>query len=155
MRLVLATIGVFLIGCYSDPDYGATRFKCDAAHACPADQRCVDGACTGGAGVAGTVACGSASCAADQKCCSDFLGGLACVALADSCAGTEAACDGIEDCNGNACCASLAGFSIACGAATCDDQICLDASDCTSDAAKQCCLGGGDPWGHCKATCTH
>jgi hypothetical protein len=152
----LAAIGVFVIGCYADPDYRETRFRCDATHGCPMDQICVAGACTGGGPAASaSVLCGATACASDQKCCAEFIGPTRCTALAESCTGVEATCDGVEDCNGGPCCADTTGLSISCGTA-CEDQICRDPADCTNAAAKACCFDDGlpgEPWGHCRSAC--
>lgn len=146
-------------GCYSAPDYGGTRFKCDADHGCPEGQTCIAGFCNEGSGsnqvdaasVTG-VLCGGTTCAAGQKCCADVLAGPTCMALGATCAGLSATCDGIEDCNGMPCCDGNP--SIACGT-TCASQICREAADCTDPGAPMCCLGVGpsEPWGRCFATC--
>ena len=160
VRHLLTAMCLFAIGCYETPDYAATSFKCDTAHACPDGQTCVNGACSGGGSAVG-VACGSIICAANQQCCLNFLDVPSCVALVASCDGLSATCDGIEDCGGNACCAGI-DLAIACRSTPqCliqdTDQICRDASDCTDPAAKQCCFGSGlpgEPWGRCGSSCS-
>ena len=162
---LLTAMCLFAIGCYEAPDYTATRFKCDAAHACPGTQACVAGQCSGGGGSDTSnlvgVTCGSITCAADQQCCLDFLAQLHCTAVGASCDGFAATCDGIEDCRGNACC-ELLGLDVGCSSTlSCpnpgQDQICRDTTDCTSPAARQCCFGDGlpgEPWGRCEPICT-
>ena len=162
VRHLLATLYVFAIGCYSDPDYAATRFRCDTAHVCPDGQVCVNGACSGGSpsGQAG-VACGGTTCGAGQVCCLDFIAGPSCMASSADCDGAVATCDGVEDCNGNACCERALGLPITCGStAICvgpaAEQICRDAADCTDPSARACCFGlglPGEPWGRCESSC--
>lgn len=159
---LLTAMCLLAMGCYEAPDYAATRFKCDAAHTCPDNQICVNGACSGGNGRSSTVgvSCGAITCTASQQCCLDIVSPPYCTALSASCTGITATCDGIEDCHGNACCEDI-GLSIACsGTTTCpslgQDQICLDTGDCTNPAAKQCCFGDGlpgEPWGRCEPIC--
>jgi len=162
---LLTAMCLFAMGCYEAPDYTATRFKCDAVHACPDNQVCVSGVCSGGgsggdASRAVGVTCGATTCAVDQQCCLDFLTALRCTALGTSCDGIAVTCDGTEDCGGTACCGDI-GLSIGCtGTAICpnpgQDQICRDTSDCTSSVAKQCCFDvglPGEPWGRCTPFC--
>jgi hypothetical protein len=154
-RVLLVILGL-VAGCYQDPDYSGTRFRCDDVRGCPAGQTCIGGMCSDGsggpdAGGADGVACGSQRCANGDQCCVDFIGAPSCLAAGVTCAGFAATCDGIEDCDGNACCRE--GAAIACGAA-CNEQICLEPADCPPGAAM-CCFGItlGEPWGHCLAAC--
>jgi hypothetical protein len=158
---LLTAMCLFAMGCYEAPDYTATRFKCDATHACPDSQVCVSGVCSGGnvSKVVG-VSCGAITCAVDQQCCLDFVLTLRCTALGTSCDGIGVTCDGTEDCGGNACCEGIS-LSIGCvGTAICpnpgQDQICRDATDCTGPVARQCCFDDGlpgEPWGRCAPFC--
>jgi hypothetical protein len=159
---LLTAMCLFAMGCYETPDYTPTRFRCNAAHICPDNQICQNGACTGGSSATSNVvgvSCGSITCAIDQQCCLDFVSAPLCTALIASCDVLGATCDGIEDCHGNACC-EVIGLDIACsGTTTCptgQDQICLDTSDCTTPAVKQCCFDEGLPgeqWGRCRPAC--
>lgn len=160
LRAVVASLAV-LVGCYDDPDFGGTRFRCDDAHGCPAGQACVDGFCAPGGGgggddggVAATVACGAAGCADGDECCADFAAGPRCQAAAAACVGVSATCDGIEDCPLGQSCCDLGGGLVGC-AATCGNEICLEPADCTDAGASQCCFGLGvdEPWGRCLAAC--
>jgi len=153
---------LFAMGCYATPDYAATRFKCDATHLCPDGQTCVNGACTGGgSGLTNVVgvSCGLATCAANQQCCIDILSAPYCTVLSTDCDIVGARCDGIEDCQGNACCEEI-GLDIACSSTTTcptgQDQICRDTTDCTTPGLKQCCFDvglPGEPWGRCRPAC--
>jgi hypothetical protein len=178
VRHLLTAMCLFTIACYEAPDYAATHFKCDIAHVCPGDQRCVNSVCMDGAigsggsdagagvGVDGGapaqvgVACGAVTCAAAQQCCVDFMSVPHCQAPGASCDGVVAGCDGIEDCGGKACCEAGVGLAISCGGATtCPsgyDEICRDATDCTDPGTRQCCFGvgfPGEPWGRCRPGC--
>jgi hypothetical protein len=161
---LLTAMCLFAMGCYEAPDYTATRFKCDPTHACPGTQVCVNAVCNSGPD-SGTsnlvgVSCGATTCAAGQECCLDFVAAPHCTA-SGSCDGVPAACDGIEDCGGNACCEGI-GLAIACGGTSIcpdqgQDQICRDPTDCTNPAARQCCFGvglPGEPWGRCQPRCS-
>jgi len=158
---LLTAMCLLAIGCYEAPDYKTTRFKCDAAHACPDTQACVNGACSGGGGNAVGVACGAITCAVNQQCCADFVAAPTCAPLGASCNGVAATCDGIEDCNGNACCEQTIVLAISCASTpvcqdAAQDQICRDAGDCTDPAAALCCFGlglPGEPWGRCGPLC--
>lgn len=159
MRCVLAAILGILTGCYGDPDYGGTQFKCDATHGCPDGQTCIEGRCSGGGSGADAavssmgVACGATVCTSTEKCCVDIIVAPRCVPLGTTCAGFEATCDGIEDCNGDPCC-NNGGMSIACGI-TCQNQICREPADCTNPGAMMCCdiPGTDEPWGRCFSAC--
>ena len=159
VRHLLTAICLFVMGCYATPDYAATRFKCDTAHACPDGQACVNGLCSGGSSSAVGVSCGTITCPASQQCCLDFVSDPYCTAAPANCGGITAACDGIEDCGGNACCESF--DTIVCRTtrqcqALDQDEICRDASDCTDPTAPQCCFNGGlpgEPWGRCGSSC--
>jgi hypothetical protein len=147
-------------GCYEAPDYSGTHFKCDADHACPEGQACINGICGGmGSGSnidappsAAGVLCGTTTCAANQKCCSDFIGGPACIAMNATCAGIAATCDGVEDCSGMPCC-DVGGATVAC-ASSCQTQVCRDNTDCSA-SAPNCCpsIGTNEPWGRCSPVC--
>lgn len=166
-HLLITAMCVLAIGCYEAPDYTATRFKCDSTHACPGNQSCVNGACTGGIGDAGVssqigVACGGTTCVAGHTCCLDFAFGPGCVVGGGAaCDGIVVTCDGVEDCGGNACCESGIGFQISCSSSLlCTSpgvsQICRDATDCTDPTAKMCCYDvglPGEPWGRCRPGC--
>jgi hypothetical protein len=140
--------------CYEAPDYGATMFRCDAAHACPEGQTCIDGLCRGGggSGQGSGVACGAQMCASGQQCCIDFISAPRCLAAGVSCPGLAATCDGLEDCAAGACC--FIGARADCTTASCNDPICLQPADCPA-AQPMCCLGftTGEPWGHCLTIC--
>lgn len=167
---LLAVIAALVAGCYQDPDYGGTHFKCDASHACPGSQVCVNGSCAAGVGggpdggVTGGngVLCGTSTCTAGQQCCAEFSGGLSCAPTGTSCiAGFAATCDGIEDCGGLACCMdgadrAPASCSTMAACRSLPDQLCRDAMDCTDPQARQCCFGVGslnEPWGRCLPGC--
>src|SRR5215212_7978703 len=97
------------IGCYAAPDYSGTHFKCDSEHACPAGQQCIAGTCGGnmpdGATSSAGVLCGTTTCSASQKCCADIAAStVSCIALAVTCTGYSATCDGKEDCGSLNCC---------------------------------------------------
>ena len=161
----VAWIVLLVAGCYTAPDYGGTHFKCDAEHACPDGQPCVDGVCAGSAGSDGGsdmidaspstigVQCGATICPTDQQCCASIIGSVMCIALTATCAGFAATCDGTEDCAGGPCC-ETASHTIACGTA-CSMQICLEDDDCTNASASRCCaaIGTGEPWGRCYPVC--
>jgi hypothetical protein len=152
------------IGCYEAPDYGGTRFKCDADHPCPPGQTCVSGTCNGGGGNGSidaavphaSVACGTMTCGAGEKCCATLINVPTCIALAATCAGISATCDGVEDCNGGACCDGSGGSQqIACAATCTSTTICRENTDCPNNA-PMCCMGIGgtnEPWGRCFAVC--
>ncbi|MBS1121306.1 MAG: hypothetical protein H6Q90_3534 [Deltaproteobacteria bacterium] len=143
-----------LAGCYADPDYGSSRFKCDETHGCPDGQTCIAGMCSpdpgAGDGGVSSVACGAETCGDGQKCCVGFAVAPRCIDLAMSCAGAAATCDGVEDCGGDPCCDS--GSTIACGT-TCTSRICREPSDCAV-AQPMCCTSlTGAPWGRCGQFC--
>jgi hypothetical protein len=147
--LVLA---IALVGCYSDPDYNGTRFRCDDDRGCPPGQTCVAGFCEGGGGGGDGVVCGSDTCGAGDQCCADFISGVpVCIPVTASCNGFGATCDGVEDCDGNPCCQN--GSSVACGI-DCGDRACLQPADCPA-SEPMCCfdLGTGEPWGRCLQAC--
>jgi hypothetical protein len=157
-----AVIVMLAMGCYEAPDYSGARFKCDAEHACPAGQDCINGLCGGGGSNmidSGTspqssVACGSATCGANQKCCMDFLSsGLSCLALGAMCNGLSASCDGKEDCSGGGSCCGT-GTASAC-AATCTITVCREPTDCPASSPVCCFNVGGTmtPWGQCHLAC--
>jgi hypothetical protein len=155
-----AWIVMLVIGCYAAPDYSDTHFKCDSAHACPSGQQCVSGRCSGGnmadaSQSSAGVLCGTTTCGAAQKCCADFVSGIACVALSVQCNGYAATCDGAEDC-GNMKCCETGSLVIACSA-TCTGQqlVCRDNADCTTAGQPNCCpsVGTMEPWGRCAPTC--
>mgnify|MGYP000726993919 CR=1 FL=1 len=169
---VLALVGA---GCYQDPDYGGTQFRCDPAHACPAGQQCVAGLCTRAdapvdapgavvdgppSGLPDGVACGGVVCPSTQWCCAPFMGLPRCVTATAACDGVAAACDGVEDCGGQACCEDVVGEVASCTTArTCSvarEQLCRSDADCTDPGAARCCLGAGvppAPWGLCEPMC--
>lgn len=170
MLRLLTAIAVFAAGCYEDPDYRATRFKCDALHVCPAGQTCVAGACTPGGNPvidassgdggfrADGVVCGATTCPVGQQCCADITSSPRCTAIGAACTGVTAVCDGIEDCNGFACCSDPGNLTYTCTTSTrCDvEQICRDAADCTDPGLRMCCFGvgaPGAPWGSCRPAC--
>jgi hypothetical protein len=156
-----ALIVTLMIGCYEAPDYAGTHFKCDSEHACPSGQQCISGRCDGSSGIDAPVSsagvlCGATTCGAGQKCCADFVNGVGCIALAASCTGFAATCDGKEDCGSMRCC-ETSNLLIGC-TATCAGQqqlICRDNADCTDFGASQCCptVGTMEPWGRCNAAC--
>jgi hypothetical protein len=166
---MIAAIALLCASCYDDPNYTATRFKCDPTHGCPAGQQCVGGQCTpqgadaaipttdaAGAKADGVV-CGAAICTAQQQCCAEFAGQPSCTPIGAACTGVAATCDGLEDCNGGACCFDLGRATVAC-AASCAQlpQVCRDAADCTDPMSRLCCLGSeppGAPWGICRPIC--
>src|SRR5262249_9485607 len=97
------------------------------------------------------VACGAdGSCAPSDGCC---LEAGACGALVD-CFQTHASCDGPEDCEGGACCASAASsFGYTVCSTSCGTIICHSACDCT-DAEPACCPYPEAPrFGRCKPSC--
>ena len=74
------------------------------------------GPSTSSGGVADSINCGATSCAAPEVCCVDIGTGMG--ACEGSCQGNAAtfACDGPEDCGGNACCGTLTdGYACAAG----------------------------------------
>jgi hypothetical protein len=157
-----AWIVMLVIGCYEAPDYSGTHFKCDSEHACPAGQQCVNGVCNGGGNMidapisSAGVLCGTTTCGATQKCCADFVNGLACIAQSASCTGFSATCDGREDCGSMRCC-ETGSLVIGC-TATCVGQaqlICRDNTDCTDSGQSVCCptVGTMEPWGRCAPAC--
>src|SRR5438045_836533 len=146
-------IGAGLVACYEAPDYGATMFRCDAAHGCPEDQACIDGLCRGGGGGKHDgVACGAQVCASGQQCCIDFISAPRCLAAGVTCPGIGALCDGLEDCDAGVCCQT--GARVDCTTSSCSQQICLQPADCPA-AQPMCCFGftAGEPWGQCGAVC--
>jgi hypothetical protein len=160
LRAVIASLAV-VAGCYADPDLGATRFRCDDAHACPAGQACVDGVCSadpgdGGddAGVEAEVTCGAGGCGVGEEFCADFVAGPRCQLAAAGCTGIAATCDGLEDCALGSTCCDLGGGVVGCAPA-CQNQICREPADCTNPGAPACCFGIGtdEPWGRCLAAC--
>lgn len=162
MLQLLTALAVLLAGCYQDPDYAGTRFRCDTAHACPDGQECVAGVCSGAVhgGTDVGVLCGTTVCSADQQCCADFINGPRCTAQSAQCNGISATCDGIEDCAGKACCEGASALSIACGTATtcpiAQIEVCRDATDCTDPDTPACCLDAttpNEPWGRCLPGC--
>jgi len=151
----LAAIAMLLAGaaCYDAPDYGATTFRCDATHGCPAGQTCVAGLCRGGGGTQGDgVACGAQVCASGLQCCVDFIDPPICLPAGVMCVGLSATCDGLEDCQTGTCCRVGAGAE--CTTASCNDPICREPADCPA-AQPMCCTGitTGEPWGHCMTIC--
>ena len=167
MRYALYVL--FAVGCYSAPDYGGTHFKCDAEHACPDNQPCINGYCNGDggsgsgnpdsnmgqpdAGGANGVICATATCGTGMKCCFDFISAPVCTPLAQACNGLSATCDGVEDCDGSPCCD--VSNTISCGTVSCQNQICREAADCKNPNTPLCCTntGTGEPWGHCYNAC--
>lgn len=151
-----------MIGCYEAPDYSGAHFKCDAEHACPSGQTCVNGTCSdgGGSGMIDAppsesgVACGATTCGAGQKCCADFVSGPTCIAPSASCTGFSATCDGIEDCAGQSCC-ETGSITIGCAAACSGYTICRDNNDCTDPSKPTCCpaIATMEPWGRCNVAC--
>ena len=141
-----------LVGCYTDPDYGASRFKCDDTHGCPDGQTCISGACSPGSdgGVIG-VSCGVETCGGGQQCCAGFGVTPHCIDLTMSCTGTVATCDGTEDCGGDPCC-DVGGSTIECGT-SCTNRICRDPSDCPQTLPMCCPSLTGAPWGRCSFSC--
>lgn len=150
---------VVLTGCYTDPNFDATRFRCDDAHACPPGQVCVGGRCSGSAPVDDApasqvgVACMGTVCGSGTECCVDFVAGPRCIQIGAACTGFTARCDGVEDCGGNVCCAD--GTNVECRSTTCTRAACLDDDDCKDPNARTCCLGvtPGVPWGDCLSVC--
>ncbi|MCX5744455.1 MAG: hypothetical protein NT062_18345 [Proteobacteria bacterium] len=144
-----------LAGCtFDDPDLGAAKFKCDAAHACPDGQACVAGVCGGSGSNVATfdgVKCGAATCTAGQQCCAGPLLAATCQPAGTACtANGEAAatCDGVEDCPADqACCGAS---DAACGAASCTPRACQSVDDCTGGLG--CCRDLPYlSWGYCGA----
>jgi hypothetical protein len=96
------------------------------------------------------VECGTMVCAPEQECCVTDPAGTPqyeCIASGDPCGGVSAACDGPEDCGGNACCATLMGMSVS---ATCDTEtectggltLCHTGADCPTLSPNCCALPG-------------
>lgn len=143
-----------IVGCYSDPDFERTQFKCDDTHSCPTGKLCFEGACLDPLAVPG-VQCGPRKCAPDEKCCADF-DGPACVGPQAPCDGPSTTCDGIEDCDGAPCCES--GQTGSCGTAdACPARLCRDNEDCATDPiGRACCFDAADipPWGRCQTVCS-
>jgi hypothetical protein len=100
-------------------------------------------------GVAVEVICSSSKCAVSsgKKCCTVSYGEYADQYCATTCPYTAIACDGPEDCGGNACCGFF-GTGWGCSASrSCSAtalQLCHASSDCSSDA-PYCCANTGLP----------
>jgi hypothetical protein len=134
-----------LVGC--TPSLDGTAFKCDADHACPSDQSCIFGRCRLVAPVA--IGCGSSSCTPDEECCVDDTNPPRCIAATDSCPGTSALCDSIDDCgSGEHCCDA---DTTACGV-DCSVTACKTDVDCPS-TEPNCCPQSDLPWGTCMLSC--
>ncbi len=157
-----AWIVILMIGCYEAPDYSGAHFKCDAEHACPDGQQCINGTCGGGGSGSGMidaplsqsgVACGATTCGVNQKCFADFINGPSCIAPSASCTGFSATCDGKEDCGGQSCC-ETGSVTIGCVAACSGYVICRDDDDCAANMPKCCpAIGTMEPWGRCYVAC--
>lgn len=86
------------------------------------------------------LTCGGQTCAAGTICCVDLSGGgLATCVPQEDCDATGLTCDEPSDCPGEDCCL-YGGLGSTCSP-TCigGDQVCDDASDCTSPGAGMCC----------------
>jgi hypothetical protein len=99
------------------------------------------------------VSCGTMSCSATQTCCvMAAMGGGAptysCLDPGTMCMGGTIACDGPEDCGGNACCASVMGMS---GSAMCGTapMMCMGFAAQLCHADADCPAGMGGTAGHC------
>jgi hypothetical protein len=135
----------------SDPDAaGSDAAGSDAPAAADAPVAIDDGAAPDAPRAGDGVRCigAPADCAAGEVCCSTPVE-TRCQAASMPCTGPAIACDGPEDCPGQACCGTGPGTSCA---ATCPaDRICHETSEC--GAGESCCpIGGGPPRGaleHC------
>jgi hypothetical protein len=135
---------VLLVACA--PDTSNTAFLCDESHACPTGQTCTGGRCRRGSGGDG-VACMGATCSPEQQCCVDGVNAPRCIPAGDTCAGSGALCDGLEDCqSGDFCCSDTL---TRCEPQCTFDAVCLQGSDCPS-ASPNCCFGSDVPWGTCS-----
>jgi hypothetical protein len=149
---LLVVVGCFAVACfYGDPDYGDTRFSCDADHPCPSGQDCVGGTCSGSSSGGPGVDCGSTNCDPGQQCCSEPGSAPICLEAGAACAGASATCDQTSDCDGtDLCCDTDSGPS--CGAGACGTmQACVDVADCPAGVRNCCRFDPTRPWGYCYA----
>lgn len=137
---------------YSDPAYNQATFKCDATHACPDPQTCINGLCVHTSASFDGVVCGATTCTGAEKCCAQITGSgtamLTCIAVDAPCAGTSASCDSQADCEAPAACCE--GSPAACSTDAMCQRICTADSDC--GAAKCCKQPALHPWGRCIQT---
>jgi hypothetical protein len=140
-----ALLAMLAIGC--QPDLDGTAFLCDADHACPDDQSCIDGRCR--RVEPSFIMCDQITCLPDEQCCVDETNPPRCIAAAASCPGHAALCDSIDDCAPQERCCNAT--VTACGL-HCDHVACEDNTDCPSEAPN-CCPQETVPWGECSLSC--
>jgi hypothetical protein len=129
------------------PDETNTAFQCDDDGGCPSGQTCTGGRCRRGSGGDG-VACMGQTCDAAHQCCIDGVNPARCIPAGDTCAGSGAICDGVEDCDaGDHCCVETL---TRCETVCPHDVACLDGADCPSDRPN--CCPSELPWGACSET---
>jgi len=152
--VVAIVVIAIVVGCwtYDPPQYDDVLFWCDDMHACPSPQMCVGGICQYVGSMRNGVECGSGPCVDTQCCFAEVRsdggvdGGTAyCLDPRMRCSGEAGArtlgamCDGVEDCpEGTQCCDNGAFYGASCSLGTCEDQFCVDGSDCTGNY-RYCC----------------
>jgi hypothetical protein len=152
--IALLVVGCFATGfaacVFDDPDYSSTEFSCDEIHACPPGQTCNGGHCTEGTSGPG-VFCGIAGvCVAGTKCCTNPPAEPACIAIAEACGVSAAACDQSSDCGADTCC-DPDDTGPTCMAGQCDLRACTGDGDCGGTSPNCCRFDPTKPWGYCYA----
>lgn len=133
---------------YDELRLEGVKFRCDATHGCPMDQKCIDGFC-GDAQIGEVgVVCGDAFCAG-SLCCDDAINAPRCVAAGPCSQLYE--CDGTEDCDtGERCCAN--GADTDCQVPACSgQQVCSTSAQCPT-ATPNCCPAAYGDFKVCELT---
>jgi|GEM_PF-2660029 len=141
-----------LAGCYEEPDYSDTRFRCGEGGRCPSGYTCLLGVCERGSSIDGAmvqgILCNGTRCDVGDVCCV-YLGTATCrppgqgpCARTATCDASSATCGALEVCCQTPSGADCQSYVTCLGTYVCegvDDVDCLDT----------CCPTSDGPWGVC------
>ena len=155
MRLVWVLIA--MAGCYHDPDYGGTHFKCGPELGCPSGQACVSGVCSNEVDASNPngLACGPMTCEGGLFCCR--MGGVYSCVTNDIPCDYSLRCDaqGAPECTGGSTCCwtDVLNYSDYLFA-PCAQPVCSGDAECTNGSYPHCCASTNYSWKTCQAACT-